>query len=80
MFGLSLSEYQYRSSFAIIEYVLSVRVPNLGHDVVFLFENVISDSGQVGILEVSVEVDLDNTVADGVEVLLLGGAGAAVED
>lgn len=49
-------------------------------EVVLLVEDVVSDTGEVSVLQVSVEVDLDDTVADGVGELLLGGAGSTVED
>jgi hypothetical protein len=60
--------------------ILSVWVADLLHDVVLLGEDVVSDTGEVSVLEVSVEVDLDDTVADCVGELLLGGSGSTVED
>ena len=42
--------------------------------------HVVPDADEVGELEVSVQVDLDDTVGDGGGVLLLGGARATVED
>lgn len=60
--------------------VLSIWVADLLHDVVLLGQDVVSDTGEVCVLEVGVEVDLDDTVADGVDELLLGGAGSTVED
>jgi len=50
------------------------------HDVVLLVEHVVSDTSKVGVLQVSVQVDLDDTVANGLLELLLGGSGATVED
>lgn len=50
------------------------------HEVVLVVEDEVTDTGQVGVLHVSVDVDLDDTVADGLLELLLGGARAAVED
>lgn len=50
------------------------------HEVVLVLEDEVTDTGQVGVLHVSVDVDLDDTVADGLLELLLGGARAAVED
>ena len=52
---------------------MSLEVAALGLDVV-------ADTGEVGPLHVGVEIDLDDTVADGVLVLLKSGAGATVED
>ena len=60
--------------------ILSIGVADLLHDVVLLGEDVVSDTGEVSVLEVGVEVDLDDTVADGVGELLLGGSGSTVED
>ena len=64
----------------LVGLVLAIRVANSRHKVVFLVEDVVTDTGEVGVLHVSVEVDLDDTVADSLLVLLLGRAGAAVED
>lgn len=50
------------------------------HQVVLLLEHIVSDARKVGVLQVGVEVDFDDAVADGLLVFLLGGAGAAVED
>ena len=50
------------------------------HEVVLVLEDEVTDTGQVGVLHVSVDVNLDDTVADGLLELLLGGARAAVED
>jgi hypothetical protein len=78
--------------------VLAVWVTDLGHDVVLLVEDVVTDTEQVSPLQVyrivsivdylealveeltSVEVDLDNTVGDGIRELLLGGTRSTVED
>lgn len=64
----------------LVGLVSTVGVANGRHEVVLLVEHVVADTAHVGKLHVGVHVDLDDTVADGVEVLLLGGAGAAVED
>lgn len=64
----------------LVGLVGAVGVADCGHQVVLLAEDVVPDTGQVGVLHVGVEVDLDDTVADGLLVLLLGGAGTAVED
>jgi hypothetical protein len=49
-------------------------------DVVVLVLDIVANTSQVGVLQIGVKVDLDNTVADGVEVLLLAGSRATVED
>lgn len=64
----------------LVRLVSALGVADLGHEVVLLVEDVVTDTAQVGPLHVGVEVDLDDTVADGLLVLFLGGAGAAVED
>lgn len=60
--------------------VLAIWVTNLLHDVVLLVQDVVTDTGEVSVLEVSVQVDLDNTVGDGLLELVLGGSGSTVED
>lgn len=60
--------------------VLAVWVTDLLHDVVLLVQDVVPDAGEVGVLEISVQVDLDDTVGDGLLELLLGGSGSTVED
>lgn len=64
----------------LVGLVLTVGVTDSGQEVVLLVEHVVTDTGHVGELHVSVKVDLDNTVADSLLVLLLGRAGATVED
>jgi hypothetical protein len=64
----------------LVGLVSTVGVADSGHEVVLLVQDVVTDTGQVGVLHVSVDVDLDDTVADGLLVLGLGGAGATVED
>lgn len=64
----------------LVGLVITIRVANGSQEVVLLVEDVVTDTGQVGELHVGVHVDLDDTEADGLEVLLLGGARAAVED
>src|SRR5205823_1514066 len=49
----------------------TVRVSNLLHDVVLFVQHVVPDAGKVGVLEVSVEVDLDDAVSNGSLELLL---------
>ena len=64
----------------LVGLVGAVRVANLAHEVVLLADHVITDTLGVGVLEVSVEVDLADTVADSIGKLLLAGSGTAVED
>jgi hypothetical protein len=60
--------------------ILSVWVADLLHDVVLLLQDVVTDTGEVGVLQIGIEVDLDDTVADGVGELLLRRTGSTVED
>lgn len=64
----------------LVGLVSTLGVTDGGQEVVLLVEDVVTDTGQVGVLHVSVKVDLDNTVANGLLVLGLGGTGATVED
>lgn len=65
---------------ALVRLILAIRVTHLLHQIVLLLEHIVSDAREVGVLQVGVEVDFDDAVADGFLVFLLGGAGAAVED
>jgi hypothetical protein len=64
----------------LVGLVSTLGVTDRGQEVVLLVEDVVTDTGQVGVLHVSVKVDLDDTVANGLLVLGLGGTGATVED
>jgi hypothetical protein len=64
----------------LVRLVRTVGVTDLLEEVILLVEDEVPDTGQVGVLHVSVDVDLDDTVADGLLELGLGGAGATVED
>jgi hypothetical protein len=64
----------------LVGLVGAVRVANGSEQVVLLAQDVVAHTRQVGVLHVGVDVDLDHAVADGLLVLLLGRAGAAVED
>lgn len=66
--------------YLLVWLVGTVWVADLGGEVVLLADHVVADTLGVSVLEISVEVDLDDTVGDGVEVLLLGGTGTTVED
>ena len=50
------------------------------HEIIFLVEDVVSDTGEVGVLQVGVEVDLNNTISNGIQVLLLRRSRSTVED
>jgi len=52
----------------------------LRHKVVLLVENVIPDTGEVRVLQVGIQVDLDNSISDSIQVLLLRGSRSTVED
>jgi hypothetical protein len=60
--------------------ILSVWVADLLADVVLLRQDVVADAGKVSVLQIGIEVDLNDTVADGIGELLLGGTGSTVED
>jgi hypothetical protein len=64
----------------LVGLVGALGVADLGLQVVDVLGDVVTDTAQVGPLEVGVEVDLDDTEADGLLELLDGGAGTAVED
>ncbi|KAI6758907.1 hypothetical protein HG531_014047 [Fusarium graminearum] len=64
----------------LVGLVLAIGVADSGVNVLTLVDHVVSDTRAVSELHVSIDVNLDNTEANGVEVLLLGGAGATVED
>lgn len=64
----------------LVGLVSTFGVTDGSQEVVLLVEDVVTDTGQVSVLHVSVKVDLDNTVANGLLVLVLGGSRATVED
>lgn len=64
----------------LVGLVSTVGVADLAGQVVVLGNHVLADTLGVGELHVGVDVDLDDTVGDGVLELLLGGAGTTVED
>lgn len=69
-----------RASLLLVGLVLALWVADLAADIVLLADHVVTDTLGVRILQVGVEVDLDDTVRDGVEVVLFAGSGATVED
>jgi hypothetical protein len=64
----------------LVGLVSTVGVADLAGKVLLLVDHVVTDTLAVSVLHVGVDVDLDDTVGDGIEELLLGGAGATVED
>jgi hypothetical protein len=67
-------------AYLLVGLVSTVGVADLAAEVVLLADHVVADTLGVGVLEVSVEVDLADTVGDGLLELLDGGAGTTVED
>lgn len=51
--------------------ILTFWVTNLLHKVILLVEDVVSDTGEVSVLQIGIEVDLDNTISNGIRELLL---------
>lgn len=64
----------------LVGLVGTLGVAHLGLEVVDVLGDVVPDTAEVSPLEVSVEVDLDDTKGDGGAELLDGGAGATVEN
>ena len=60
--------------------LLPLGVPHLRHDIVLFLEDVVSDPQQIRPLKISVEIHLDDAVADGVGEILLRATAATVED
>jgi hypothetical protein len=56
----------------LIWLVLSIWVTNLLHDVVLLVENVVTYTSEISVLQIGIKSDLYNTVANSIEILLLG--------
>jgi hypothetical protein len=50
------------------------------HKVILLIENIVTDTLKIGILQISIEIDLDDTIADSLLELLLGRTRSTVED
>ena len=50
------------------------------HDIFFLIQHIVSNPQEIRPLEISVEIDLDDTVANGVGEVLLRATAATVED
>ena len=64
----------------LVRLVSTLWVTNGTLDIVMLVLNKVTNTGQISVLGVCVDVDLDNTVANGLLVLILGGTRATVED
>lgn len=56
----------------LVRLVFTLWVADLSLDVVVLVDDVVPDADQVGPLQVCVEIDLYDAVADGIGVFLLG--------
>ena len=69
-----------RNNILLVGLVSTIGVADLAGQVVVLGNHVLADTLGVGELHVGVDVDLDDSVGDGVLELLLGGAGTTVED
>ena len=67
-------------AYLLVGLVSTVGVADLAAEVVLLANHVVADTLSVGVLEVSVEVDLADTVGDGLLEILDGRARATVED
>lgn len=64
----------------LIGFILPIRVTNLFHDIILLLQDIVSDTGEVGVLKVGIEVHLYNAITDGFFEFVFGGAAAAVEN
>jgi hypothetical protein len=64
----------------LIRLVLSFWIAHLLHKIILLVQYVVADAGKVRPLEVSIKVHFDDAVSDRVQVLLLGGSRATVEN
>jgi len=64
----------------LVGLVLSVRVADLGHEIILLVEDVVTNTRQVCPLQIGIKVDLADTIADGLTEFFLGGTGSTVED
>jgi hypothetical protein len=64
----------------LVGLVVAVGVTDLALEVARLVLNIVADTGEVGVLHVGVEVDLDNTVGDGLPEVVDTGSRSTVED
>ena len=51
--------------------VVTIWVTNLLHEIILLVEDIVSDTGKIRVLQISIEVDLNDTISNGIQVLLL---------
>lgn len=68
---LTLTNPDTRIEVLLVGLVLAIWVTDLLHDILLLVENVVTDTSQVSVLQVGIEVDLDNTIRDSIQELLL---------
>ena len=64
----------------LVGLVCAIRVADLSVHVLLLVDHVVADTLSIGVLQISVEIDLDDTIRDGVLELLLGATAATVKD
>jgi hypothetical protein len=67
-------------AYLLIWLILSIRITHLLHDIILLLENVIPDTGEVGVLQIGIKVNLNDAVSNGIQVLLLRRTRSTVED
>jgi len=77
---LALAHPDARVVLLLVGLVGALGVADLGPEVVNVVDDKVADAREVGPLQVRVEVNLDDAVADGGAELLDSGAGAAMED
>lgn len=71
---------EYLLELLLVWLVCSIWVTNWGHEVILVLEDVVTDTSEISELHIGIKVDLDNTVGDGIQELLLGRSGSTVED
>lgn len=59
---LTLTNPDTRIEVLLVWLVLSIWVANLFHEVVLLVEDIVANTSQVGVLQIGIEVDLNDTV------------------
>lgn len=77
---LTLAHPDTRVKVLLVGLVVAVWVSDCLQQVILLAQNVIPHTAQVSVLQVSIQVDFDDAVRDGIQILLLGGTAATVED
>ena len=71
---------EYLLELLLVWLVCSIWVTNWGHEVILVLEDVVTDTSEISELHIGIKVDLDNTVGDGIQELLLGRSRSTVED